>query len=179
MGVSSEMSLIKRNSTEVYLYVSMCHMEWQGRCFLQTIAPSVLLSFFSWNSLCICMISFLTIERSRLFKGGGCINWLGKSAFYSLSTAMWTPAQCIRNRPSFRIMEGDSEGGKMHVFKPEALLNWWAYAVKLFRCRSHLHNTKVVRVGAESSSSCWSGRGELLLERRLRCSESETRAGGF
>lgn len=42
--------------------------------------------------------------------------------------------------------------------------------------RRHLHNTKVVRVGGESSPSCSSGRRELLLERRPCCSESGIRA---
>lgn len=125
---------------EIYLYalVWCMHFEWQcgqpkqpNACmsasyFLQLVFPIHLYNFTSHHR-----------KKSILFKGG-CINWLGKCSFYSLTKAMWTPVLCIRNRPSFQKYGGRKWGveerKKMPVFKLEALLNWWAPGVELF-CR--------------------------------------------
>lgn len=131
------------------------HLEWQCCHSKQPMAVRAQLSFYSWYSPYICIISLLTIEKSALFKGG-CINWLGKSLFYSPTIAMWTPVLCIRNRPSFQKCGGRKwgyRGGK----KPACIQTGGLAELMgtrrgaFFLQGNHLHNGKVVGVGAEKS----------------------------
>lgn len=113
---------------EVYLYalVWCMHFEWQcgqpkqpNACmsasyFLQLVFPIHLYNFTSHHR-----------KKSILFKGG-CINWLGKCSFYSLTKAMWTPVLCIRNRPSFQKYGGRKWGVEERE-KKRLYSNWRPY----------------------------------------------------
>lgn len=116
------------------------------------------LLFYSQYSPYICIISLLTIEKKSIVFKGGCINWLGKSSFYSPTTAMWTPVQCIRNRHSFQKYGGwkwrgcwRREKKKEACIQTEGLAELMGTRRGAFLRGNHLHNGKVVGVGAESS----------------------------
>lgn len=92
---------------------------WAQLTFLQLVFPIHLYNFTPHHW-----------KKSILFKGG-CINWLGKSSFYS--PPQQYEHQCCASEIDilFISVEGE-ERKKMHVFKLEASLNWWAPGVELF-----------------------------------------------
>lgn len=149
------------------------HLEWQCRhsiqplavwIFLQLVFPIHLYNFTSHHR-----------KKSVLFKGC-CINWLGKSSFYSPTTAMWTPVLCIRNRPSFQKYGwrkwGVEEEKKacIQTGGPTELMGTRHGA---FLQGNNLHNGKVVGVEAENSPlvgtvSEVEGKSSYLIEDQYR-----------
>lgn len=162
---------------EVYLYaLAWCtHLEWQCRHSKQPMAVWEQLTFYSWYSPYICIISLLTKGKGVLFKGG-CINWLGKSSL-SIPPPQQYEDQCYASEIDLLFRSTREEAGgrgeekkkRKHVFKLEASLNWWAPGVELF-CREIIC---IMGSGWSLSwelSSCgdsqWSGRKEFISDRR-------------